>query len=83
MKYRIVVETEASGKNWYYVQYRFFFFFWRYHREVRDISMYAYKIAWHTLEDAKNQIQKDIEHRYSKYLKKIVKRNVLNFNECA
>ena len=45
MDYRIVIETEASGKKWYYVQRRYLFYFWRYLSEVRDISMYAYRIG--------------------------------------
>jgi hypothetical protein len=77
MDYRIVIETEASGKKWYYVQRRYLLYFWRYFRQVRDISMYAYKIGWHSLEEAEAHIQSDINDRCVKKLKKIVKREYL------
>jgi len=44
---------------------------------VRDISMYAYKIGWHSLEEAEAHIQSDINDRCVKKLKKIVKREYL------
>jgi len=77
MDYRIIIETEASGKKWYYVQRRYLLYFWRYLREVRDISMYPYKIGWHTLEEADAHIQSDVNARYANDQKKIVKREHL------
>jgi hypothetical protein len=77
MDYRIIIETEASGKKWYYVQRRYLVYFWRYLREVRDISMYAYKIGWHSLEEAEAHIQSDVNARYANDQKKIVKREYL------
>ncbi len=77
MNYRIKIETEESGKKWYYVQYRFFFFFWLYHREVRDITYHRYKVAFNSLEDAKSLIQNDINEKYSESQKKIVKKEIL------
>jgi len=62
MKYRIVIETEASGKEWYYVQKRFLTYFWRYLREVGDMSMCAYKIGWNTLEEAEQHIQSEVNY---------------------
>ncbi len=72
MNYRIIVETEESGKKWYYVQKRWAFFFWKYLREVRDMTMTAYRIEWDTLEKAEQRIQDEINYRK----KKIVKREV-------
>lgn len=77
MNYRIIVETEKSGKKWYYVQRRYFFCFWLYLREVRDISMTAYKIGWHSLEEAESHIQSDVNSRYANDQKKIVKREYI------
>lgn len=73
--YRIVIETEASGKKWYYVQRRFLFIFWRYLTEVRDISMCAYKIGWTSLSEAEEHIKSDIRSRDSENQKKIIKRD--------
>lgn len=84
MDYRIVIETEASGKKWYYVQRRYLLYFWRYLREVRDISMYgaaththAHKIGWHSLEEAEAHIQSDVNTRYENDQNKIVKREYI------
>ena len=77
MDYRIVIETEASGKKWYYVQRRYLFYFWRYLREGRDITMRAYKIGWPSLEDAEAHIQSDVNARYANDQKKIVKREYI------
>jgi len=78
MKYRIIIETEASGKKWYSVQKKYLFYFWRYSREVIDMSMYAHKICWHTLEEAEAHIQSDIDSEYKKNQKKIIKREYIN-----
>lgn len=75
MDYRIVIETEASGKKWYYVQRRCLLYFWCYLRTVRD--MYAYKIGWHSLEEAEAHIQSDVNRRYANDQKKIVKREYI------
>lgn len=77
MGYRIVIETEASGKKWYYVQRRYFGYFWRYFREVKDISMYAYKIGWNSLEEAEAHIQSDVNARCANDQKTIVKREYI------
>jgi len=77
MDYRIIIETEASGKKWYYVQRCYLLYFWRHLREVRDISMYAYKIEWHSLEEAEAHIQSDVNARYANDQNKVVKREYL------
>ena len=76
MDYRIIIETEASGKKWYYVQKRFAIYFWRYLSEVRDMSMAAYKIGWNTLEEAEQHIQNEVNYEYANNQKKIIKREV-------
>lgn len=79
MNYRIIIEIEASGKKWYYVQYRYLLFFWRYYTAIRDISMYAYKIGWETLEEAEQHIQREIDYEYAQEQRKIVKREVFAY----
>lgn len=78
MNYRIIIETERSGKQWFYVQERVSLYFWTYVREVRDISMYAYKVRWETLEAAEKYIQEDVNSRYEQSQRKIIKKEVLN-----
>jgi hypothetical protein len=75
-KYRIKIETEASGKKWYYVQERVMFVFWQYLTEVRDMSICAHRIGWRTIGDAEKHIQKEIEHRKKLREKKIVKSEI-------
>lgn len=78
MNYRIVVETERSGKKKYYVQKRVLWYFWAYLREGRAVSMYRY-IIWHyKLEDAEQRIQSEVNAEYAKYQSKIVSREILN-----
>ena len=79
MDYRIVIETEASGKKWYYVQRRYLLYFWRYLCEERYTSMYAYKIGWPSLEEAEAHIQSDVNTRYENDQKKIVKREYIKY----
>ena len=78
MQLDIVIETEASGKKWYSVQKKYLFYFWRYLREVRDMSMYAHKICWYTLEGAEAHIQSDVDSEYKKNQKKIIQREYIN-----
>ena len=77
MKYRIVIETEASGKKWYYVQKRFLTYFWQYLSEVRDMSMRSYRVVFSTLEEAEKEIQSDVNYEYNQSQKKIVKREYI------
>jgi hypothetical protein len=76
MKYRIVIETEASGKKWYYVQKRFLTYFWRYLSEVRDMSMSLYRVGFSTLEQAQKYLQYNIDNDYKKQQSKIIKREI-------
>ena len=76
MKYRIVIETEASGKKWYYVQKRFLTYFWRYLLEVRDMSVSLYRIDFSTLEQAKEYLQYNVDNDYQKQQSKIIKREI-------
>lgn len=73
MNYRIVIKTKASGNKKYYIQKRRLIYFWRYLREIRDISMYAYVVSFDSLEEAKKRIQLDINDDYIRSQKKIVK----------
>ena len=79
MDYRIVIETEASGKKWYYVQKRYLIFFWDYLKEIKDMSMYAHKIGWNTLEEAEKHIESDINYIHAQNQKKIVNREYINY----
>ena len=76
MNYRIIIETEASGKKWYYAQRRYLLFFWCYLHKFEDISTHG-KIGWHSLEKAEAHIQSDINSRYENNQKKIVKREYI------
>jgi hypothetical protein len=77
MKYRIVIETEASGKKWYYVQKRLLTYFWRYLCEVRDMSMSLCRVGFSTLEEAEEYLQYDVDSDYQKQQSKIVKREYI------
>jgi hypothetical protein len=76
MKYRIIIETEASGKKWYYVQKRFLIYFYRYLSEVRDMSMSLCRVGFSTLEEAKEYIQYNVDNDYQKQQSKIIKREI-------
>lgn len=78
MTYRIIKETERSGKNWYYVQKNFLFYFWRYLSEVRDMSITLYKIKINTKEEAEEYIRILIRSDIEKRGKKIISREVIN-----
>jgi hypothetical protein len=80
MSYRIVMETERSGKQWFYVQKTFMVYFWVYLREVRDMSMCAYRIGWETLEEAESYLQREVNYQYKKSQQKIISREILNRN---
>jgi hypothetical protein len=77
MKYRIVIETEASGKKWYYVQKRFLTYFWQYLSEVRDMSMSLRRVGFSTLEEAEEYLQYDVSSEYRKQQSRIVKREYI------
>lgn len=76
MDYRIIIETQKNGKQWFYVQKRYLLYFWLYLREVRDISMYAYKIGWNTLEEAEQHIQNNVNWEHAQKQTKIIKREI-------
>ena len=57
MQYRIIVETEKSGREWFYIQYRYLGLFWRYLREIRDNSGNKYKVGYKTQEEANFQLE--------------------------
>ncbi len=63
--YRLVIETEVSGKKWYYVQKRFMWYFWRYLHQESGFS---------STQEAEVHIQSDINNSYSQEQKRIIKR---------
>ena len=73
-EYRIIIETEESGKKWYYFQYKFLNLFWLYHREIRDMSMSNNRVGYHSIEEVYQAIKYDIDHIKDKAKQKIVKR---------
>jgi len=76
MKYRIIIETEKSGKKWYYVQQRFLFYFWMDLYEVRNMSMNLEKISFSTLKEAQEYLQYHLDNDYQKQQSKIIKREI-------
>jgi len=54
MKYRIIIETEKSGKKWYYIQQRFLFYFW----------VYLNGFYFSTLEEAQECLQYHVDDDY-------------------
>jgi len=76
MKYRIIIETEKSGKKWYYVQQRFLFYFWISFTEVRDMSMHLQKIGFSTLNQAQEYLQYHLDNDYQKQQSKIIKKEI-------
>lgn len=76
-QYRIIIETERSGKKWYYIQKRWLLYFWRFFYEIRDIGMKTYRTGWNTLEEAELHIQYQVNQEYNKSQEKIIKREIL------
>lgn len=76
MKYRIIIETETSGKKWYYVQHRFLIYFWMDLCEVRNMSMNLEKISFSTLKEAQEYLQYHLDNDYKKQQSKIIKREI-------
>ena len=74
-KYRILIETEASGKKWYTPQRRCCLIFWV------GIKIYKRGILRgtinDTLEGAEYSIKRDIEQQELSLQKKIIKREYL------
>jgi len=78
MQYRIIVETKANGVENFYVQKKIFGFLWVYFREIRDISMYKYRILFSNIEDAKLAIQYHRNNIDRHKNQKVIKRSILN-----
>ena len=76
MKDRIIIETESSGKKWYYVQQKFLFFFWISLAEVRDMSMSIRSVGFSTLNEAEEYLQYNVDNDYQKQQGKIIKREI-------
>jgi hypothetical protein len=78
MQYRIIVETQASGIENFYVQKKIFCLFWFYFRKTIDITMYKHKVLFSNIEDAKIAIQHDKSRLAWLKSQKIIKRQILN-----
>lgn len=75
-QYRVVIETERSGKKWYYVQKKGFLF-WRYVREVYDVSMQTQRVGYSSMEEAEEAIKFEVDYDNIMYNKQIVKKEYL------
>ncbi len=83
MEYRIIIETERSGKRWLFVQRRFLHYFWKYLREdnARTVGIFTFPNmptmsrngGWGTIDDARAHLQCNIDYDYAQSQKKIVK----------
>lgn len=80
MKYRILIETEKSGRQWYYVQTRWWRYFWRDQKSPRDLTMAKYRTAYASLEAAQQQIQQEVDAAYARERQKIVTVSVYDPN---
>ncbi len=76
MDYRIIVETEKSGRKRYYIQKSFLWYFWIYLRECRDITMYRYRVWFDTLLEAEQEIQSAVNSDYERSQQRVIKREV-------
>jgi len=72
MEYRIIIETERSGKKWFYVQKKWLGLFWIYLRKYSQVLLY-----FDELKKAKEHIQSLIDAEYARRQSKIIKREVL------
>ncbi len=70
-KYRILIETEASGKKWYYPLKRYWFFFWDY------LAKDSYSVGYNSLSEAMERINEDIEDENQRAQKIIIKREYM------
>lgn len=76
MKYRISIETEASGKQWFYPQKRVFFI-WVYFYEKLS-PHYCETIRYDSLESAKRFVEVEKEIILEKKQKKIIQKEIYN-----
>lgn len=73
-QYRIVLEIEASGRRWYYTQYKFCRLFWRYHH-----TAFPHRNRWPTLGAAVHDIEMRIAAQNNEKQKAIVKREIIKY----
>ena len=74
--YRILVEKEESGHEWFYVQKKSFLF-WKYLQVHKESDTVAYKIGWKTEAEAEAHIQSDVNYCYQKNQSKIISRTYI------
>jgi hypothetical protein len=77
MDYRIIVETEKSGKKRYYIQNRVVWKFWAYLRVKRDIYMNGYRVVFDELKDAEQEIRARLSYDHLISQAKVVSREVI------
>ncbi len=77
MRYRIIKEVQKNGKELFYVQKRGLFYFWRYVRQVQDITMYSYRVTFTSLNDAENFVKEDVRYRHQKNQERVVRSEVV------
>jgi hypothetical protein len=70
--YRIIVETELSGKQWFYVQKKCLFVFWQYFYVVRGC-----KIGYQNLEQAIIYMNSLIAEKEQEKQRSVVKTEVI------
>lgn len=75
-QYRIVIETSRKGEKFYYVQERFFLYFWRYFTQIVSMDMASERVIYSSIEEAENAIQRAINHEHQRSQEKIVKQEV-------
>ena len=83
MKYRILIETYASGLKIYYPQRKVLFFFWLTFREMRYYSWAYYRISYQTIEEAKQMIKNHAESVYAQHQRRIVKKEIVSVKICV
>lgn len=79
VNYRIVIHTELSGKQWFYIQKQWLGMLWFYCRHILDMSMYSYKIVFDSLEAAKEFIKLQEQKCLNQKNAKIVKKEILKY----
>ena len=76
MEYRIVVETQKSGKDLIFVQFKVFYLFWLYVTQTVSMEGHRQVISFTSLEDAENYITEKANKKYTQSQLKIVKQKI-------
>jgi len=76
MKYRIVKKTLKSGEEWYYIQEKFLFFFWRYKTQLIGMNYSTY-IMYNLFADAIEAVRILSNYDYDAKMQKAVKTEII------